>query len=680
MANGTFLLTQTLNGNKVAVDGRIVWSSQSNGTSQNSSKVTAELQIRKPNGATTTGTWKGSFTVGAKTITLSEFMAVNGDWTTLATITTTVAHESNGEGFCYLNAVVNGPTETTVSGSKASGSTTVTLDKIARFATIISAEDFTDEGNPTIKYSNPAGAAVSRLQACISLTGESADIPFRDIPIDGNTYKFELTSAERDLILSASASSNTLNVKFVVRSTIDDVTDTDSVIATMTVVNADPTASITVEDTNATTKALTGDNKKLIALHSVASVSMTVAAKKSATIPSGGVTVTNGSNALSGAGSFSGTLSPVADGEITYTVTDSRGNQTTGKATNTIVHYFDPQVAITNAKANTAGEVELQAKGKVFNGSFGSKANSITIKYRYKLGSGDYGSWTTISSPTYDGNDFVASALITGLNYQKRYTFQVAVYDSLHSNGVISKSVGTKAIPVFDWSEEDFRFNVPLDMAGNKIAQLASPVDTADAVTLGYLNTLGLGAGGKHTTDLNNEKTTGWYSFSNDCANRPFKFGVAMVIRRYNSDVTQIAFNPYMSSGNGSREICVRSFQDSWGEWEYINPPMVLGTEYRTTERYLGNPVYVKTVNFGELPSNSSKNALYFSTDPGATAIDVRVILSTGCVLSSGYGKDRNVSSSYGMYIDNTRFNVRIATEGDFSGVTAIAVVKYIKD
>ena len=31
-----------------------------------------------------------------------------------------------------------------------------------------------------------------------------------------------------------------------------------------------------------------------------------------------------------------------------------------------------------------------------------------------------------------------------------------------------------------------------------------------------------------------------------------------------------------------------------WQPWEYVNPPMVLGTEYRTTERYLGRPVYTQ--------------------------------------------------------------------------------------
>lgn len=36
-----------------------------------------------------------------------------------------------------------------------------------------------------------------------------------------------------------------------------------------------------------------------------------------------------------------------------------------------------------------------------------------------------------------------------------------------------------------------------------------------------------------------------------------------------------------------------------WQPWEWVNPPMQLGVEYRTTERFLGKPVYVKAINFG---------------------------------------------------------------------------------
>lgn len=45
-----------------------------------------------------------------------------------------------------------------------------------------------------------------------------------------------------------------------------------------------------------------------------------------------------------------------------------------------------------------------------------------------------------------------------------------------------------------------------------------------------------------------------------------------------------------------------RSGSDPAGQWdplEYINPPMQLGVEYRTTERFLGKPVYVRAIDFG---------------------------------------------------------------------------------
>lgn len=40
---------------------------------------------------------------------------------------------------------------------------------------------------------------------------------------------------------------------------------------------------------------------------------------------------------------------------------------------------------------------------------------------------------------------------------------------------------------------------------------------------------------------------------------------------------------------------------------EYQNPPMILGVEYRTTERYNGKPVYAQIVNCGSMPNNTTK-------------------------------------------------------------------------
>lgn len=52
-----------------------------------------------------------------------------------------------------------------------------------------------------------------------------------------------------------------------------------------------------------------------------------------------------------------------------------------------------------------------------------------------------------------------------------------------------------------------------------------------------------------------------------------------------------------------------------WGDWEHTSPPMELGIEYRTTERYLGKPVYVKLFDCGTIPAQGTHKDLVFSPD-----------------------------------------------------------------
>ena len=52
----------------------------------------------------------------------------------------------------------------------------------------------------------------------------------------------------------------------------------------------------------------------------------------------------------------------------------------------------------------------------------------------------------------------------------------------------------------------------------------------------------------------------------------------------------------------------VRSlYSGTWKDWEYVNPPMNEGPEYRTTERFKGYPVYTMLYNMGALANNSYK-------------------------------------------------------------------------
>lgn len=63
--------------------------------------------------------------------------------------------------------------------------------------------------------------------------------------------------------------------------------------------------------------------------------------------------------------------------------------------------------------------------------------------------------------------------------------------------------------------------------------------------------------------------------------------------------------------GYGWQMIRCKTSQQSpsvWMPFEWVNPPLNLGVEYRTTERYQGKPVYVQSINFGTLPNASSKS------------------------------------------------------------------------
>lgn len=71
--------------------------------------------------------------------------------------------------------------------------------------------------------------------------------------------------------------------------------------------------------------------------------------------------------------------------------------------------------------------------------------------------------------------------------------------------------------------------------------------------------------------------------------------------------------------------------------WEWPNPPMLLGVEYRTTERYLGKPVYVKAVSGGAITADSKK-AVSMS-DVGESIVDACVVakLSNGTAVRLPY-------------------------------------------
>lgn len=107
----------------------------------------------------------------------------------------------------------------------------------------------------------------------------------------------------------------------------------------------------------------------------------------------------------------------------------------------------------------------------------------------------------------------------------------------------------------------------------------------------------------------------------------------------------------------------------------FINPAMVIGTEYKTAERHQNKPVYAKLLNGGTMPNASSKTvdislspskvvSLQVVVTDGTYALELPYIFATGEVRAIGYIKNTHVT---------------LATMADLSAYTAIILVKYTK-
>ena len=332
------------------------------------------------------------------------------------------------------------------------------LESIPRGASITAAPNFTDDENPTVTYTNAAGNNVDALDIAIYDTAGSVSYAaYRAATKTGTSYTFSLTDAERKKLRQA-ATSNTLAVKFYLRTRIGDDTFYSSVEKTMTIANPNPTLNPTVVDSNDTTKALTGDANKLIKYYSNAYYTINAAAVKEASITSQSVTH-NGTKKTTA----TGTYNAVENGTFVFSATDSRGNTTPKTVTKTMINYIK-LTCNHEVKISTGGVATINANGNYFNGSFGAVSNTLTVQYRYKTQGGSYGSWTDMTV-SKSGNTYTATASKSGLNYQTTYVFQCRAIDKINTSGVNTNELPTKALPVYDWGENDLQFNVPVIFA-----------------------------------------------------------------------------------------------------------------------------------------------------------------------------------------------------------------------
>lgn len=235
-----------------------------------------------------------------------------------------------------------------------------------------------------------------------------------------------------------------------------------------------PTISPTITDANAATVALTGDADTMVRYMSTASITIGAEARNYATLKS--QLCENGSKAITTA---TGTIAGVEQAKFSLSATDSRGYTTTLSLTKPFVEYAKPTCNIVESRPDTAGNMTVMCAGSYWAGNFGAADNTLAAQYRYKVKDGSYSAWVDMDVST-NGNDYTATADLTGLDYQTAYVFQTRAIDAL--NTATSSEASVITLPVFHWSESDFVFEVPVTFKQGGEG-IGSDVDMSDYYT-----------------------------------------------------------------------------------------------------------------------------------------------------------------------------------------------------
>ena len=223
-----------------------------------------------------------------------------------------------------------------------------------------------------------------------------------------------------------------------------------------------------------------------------------------------------------------------------------------------------------------------------------------------------------------------------------------------------------------NWVADMARANV-LDLYGKvPVEKGGTGADTPDEAreSLGAAPSgFGLGTTATVVDDCNAAMANGWYYANAGTANRPAGFTncTFLTVARTSGQVYQYFFP---TSGGCVMQRFTTNSGTTWTE-EWVNPPMEVGVEYRTTERFLGKPVYVKTMSI--TISNQSVAKIPHNIASITKVVRVSGTMGDGTTIPYYEGSNRcTISATATNIIVDTNYNVS-ATAGN-------ATIWYTKD
>lgn len=363
--------------------------------------------------------------------------------------------------------------------NNASLSGTFDLPKIDVYSIITNAENFTDEQSPTITFTNN-GLYDLRAKVLVGITQVFSQ-NLQDST--ATTFMFEFTNAQRNQLRQL-CTGKTMPVKLQIVS-LENSTEkyTSTQIVTMSMVNAEPTFTYTVVETNENVIDLLESTSanSIVDNASVVKITVTPSAKKHATIS--GVNVTTGGKTYTDTTSPYEISVPVTENTFTISVIDSRGYTTTqidnGR---TLLDYEPLRINSYTFKRESpiSSNIILNFEALYYD-AIGSKVNTPIVKWKL-----DNGSFTTIPGSAYTIDSQNHKLTITNytisnvLAYNLQGQFTIYIEDKLtNTQDTGANGLVLKGVPTYDAGEHDLQVNGDLFIAD---INRDNPVNVLDTI------------------------------------------------------------------------------------------------------------------------------------------------------------------------------------------------------
>lgn len=195
--------------------------------------------------------------------------------------------------------------------------------------------------------------------------------------------------------------------------------------------------------------------------------------------------------------------------------------------------------------------------------------------------------------------------------------------------------------------------------------ELANDYSIINALEKKAPNGFGLGSDPSPFSDANDCIINGWYKdASGQAKNAPWNYS-HIFVTTYQSNL-YIRQDAYITGGTNSCPLVTHAVRikhpnfleenDFWGPWEYESGiPMQLGVEYRTTERYLGKPVYCQVIDCGVITTDTQK-----IVDKSIPVLDV--LSCEGIIHTNSNGHNQATPFDYSD-TNGTKYSVTVSAE-----------------